>query len=239
MAAVSRASTTAGMSSTAPAAAQARAIPDREFTVADLASGPGAQLGVGVEQGFLGRGQDRLHFRTGPGFDLPQGAAGSFHGPPGDDVLLFLAQSEVVGDLIGDPGGLPAQDPGRAQRQQILSDSDFLGAGVATDSGSDGVCMARIWIFWCALDRRRSESTAWTARSPSRICRHTSSRTTMRISPSSCRSVSSEDQAPRQVRATAMGLIAAAAQQRQVHRLHGRVPRGRVVCRPTVRRPTG
>ena len=73
-----------------------------------------------------------------------------------------------------------------------------------TDSRSEGLCMTSSWIRLSARDSRRSASTACTARSPSRICRHTSSRTTMRISPSSCRSVISDDQEPRQVSATAI-----------------------------------
>ena len=64
--------------------------------------------------------------------------------------------------------------------------------------------MTSSWIRLSARDSRRSASTACTARSPSRICRHTSSRTTIRISPSSCRSVISDDHEPRQVSATAI-----------------------------------
>src|ERR1035437_9791298 len=76
---------------------------------------------VGVHQGLLGGGLDRLDFE-GPTSDDPQGSSFFLAGPPGDPVPLEVTQLEELVELAGDLRVLAEEDLGVAQGDYVLGD---------------------------------------------------------------------------------------------------------------------
>ena len=89
------------------------------------------ELGVGVEDPLLGRREHGLHLEARAVLDLPQGAAAALHRPSVGHLVLLGGQRQLGGQLVGHPGGLAEQDPGGAQRQQVLGDGHLLRPGGA------------------------------------------------------------------------------------------------------------